>query len=93
MLYIIPFVTMPYSFCFPIQANELFFRNPSQNEVDDLLTSLGEATNVNATAGSTLFPQDLSTTNLIVNSSVNYLVQNVEIASPVSSLNFSEVRL
>ncbi|XP_064402412.1 adhesion G protein-coupled receptor E3-like isoform X2 [Halichondria panicea] len=72
------------------RANELFFRNPSQNEVDDLLTSLGEATNVNATAGSTLFPQDLSTTNLIVNSSVNYLVQNVEIASPVSSLNFSE---
>ncbi len=82
-----------YSFCFPIQANELFLRNPSQNEVDDLLTSLGEATSVNATAGSTLFPQDLSTTNLIVTSSVNYLVQNVEIASPVSSLNFSEVRL
>ncbi len=83
---------------FPVQANELFSRNgsqnnTSQNEVDDFLTSLAEATNVNATGDSTIFPQDLSTTNLIVKSSVNYLVQNVEIASPMSSLNFSEVRL
>ncbi|XP_064386127.1 sushi, von Willebrand factor type A, EGF and pentraxin domain-containing protein 1-like isoform X2 [Halichondria panicea] len=76
-------------------ANELFSRNASQNnasqnEVDNLLVSLTEATSVNATGDSTIFPQDLSTTNTIVKSSVNYLVQNVEIASPVSSLNFSE---
>ena len=82
----------------PLQANELFSRNASQNnasqnEVDNLLVSLAEATSVNATGVSTIFPQDLSTTNMIVKSSVNYLVQNVEIASPVSSLNFSEVRL
>ncbi len=82
----------------PLQANELFSRNASQNnasqnEVDNLLVSLAEATSVNATGDSTIFPQDLSTTNMIVKSSVNYLVQNVEIASPVSSLNFSEVRL
>ncbi len=83
---------------FPVQANELFSRNgsqnnTSQNEVDDFLTSLAEATNVNATGDSTIFPQDLSTTNLIVKSSVNYLVQNVETPSPMSSLNFSEVSL
>ncbi|XP_064386426.1 latrophilin-like protein LAT-2 isoform X1 [Halichondria panicea] len=76
-------------------ANELFSRNASQNnasqnEVDNLLVSLAEATSVNATGGSTIFPQDLSTTNLIVKSSVNYLIQNVETASPMSSLNFSE---
>ncbi|XP_064396279.1 uncharacterized protein LOC135343205 isoform X2 [Halichondria panicea] len=77
------------------RANELFSRNASQNntsqnEVEDLLTSLEEATSVNATGDSTIFPQDLSTTNTIVKSSVNYLVQSVEIASPMSSLNFSE---
>ncbi len=78
---------------FPVQANEIFLRNASQNEVDDLLASLAEATNVNATGDSTIFPQDLSTTNLIVKSSVNYLIQNIESAGPMSSLNFSEVRL
>ncbi|XP_064407630.1 latrophilin-like protein LAT-2 isoform X2 [Halichondria panicea] len=77
------------------RANELFSRNASQNntsqnKVDNLLVSLAEATSVNATGDSTIFPQDLSTTNTIVKSSVNYLVQNVEIASPMSSLNFSE---
>ncbi len=90
-----------YSFYFPIspfQANELFSRNASQNnasqnEVDNLLTSLAEATSVNATGDSTIFPQDLRITNMIVKSSVNYLVQNIETASPMSSLNFSEVRL
>ena len=87
-----------YSFYFPIQANELFSRNASQknasqNEVDNLLVSLAKATSVNATGDSTIFPKDLSTTNTIVKSSVNYLVQNIETASPMSSLNFSEVRL
>ncbi|XP_064407434.1 adhesion G protein-coupled receptor L3-like [Halichondria panicea] len=72
------------------RANELYSRNASQNEVDDLLAVLAEATSVNATGNSTIFPQDLSTTNTIVKSSVNYLVQNVETASPMSSLNFSE---
>ncbi|XP_064407631.1 uncharacterized protein LOC135352375 isoform X3 [Halichondria panicea] len=77
------------------RANELFSRNASQNntsqnKVDNLLVSLAEATSVNATGDSTIFPQDLSTTNTIVKSSVNYLVQNVEIASPMSSLNLSE---
>ncbi len=86
---------VPFS---PIQANELFFRNASQNnasqnEVDNLLASLAEATSVNATGSSTIFPQDLSTTNLIVKSSVNYLIQNIETASAMSSLSFSEVRL
>ncbi|XP_064387576.1 adhesion G protein-coupled receptor L3-like isoform X2 [Halichondria panicea] len=71
-------------------ANEIFLRNASQNEVDNLLVSLAEATNVNATGDSTIFPQDLSTTNLIVKSSVNYLIQNIESAGPMSSLNFSE---
>ncbi|XP_064407206.1 adhesion G protein-coupled receptor L3-like isoform X3 [Halichondria panicea] len=71
-------------------ANELFSRNASQSEVDDLLVSLAEATSVNATGDSTIFPQGLSITNTIVKSSVNYLVQNVETASPMSSLNFSE---
>ncbi len=82
-----------YSFLFPIQANELFSRNASQNEVDNLLVYLAEATSVNATGGSTIFPQDLSTTNMIVKLSVNYLVQNVETPSPMSSLNFSKVSL
>ncbi len=86
-------IFLSYSFLFSIQANELFSRNASQNEVDNLLVSLTEATSVNATGDSTIFPQDLSTTNTIVKSSVNYLVQSVEIASPMSSLNFSEVRL
>ncbi|XP_064407205.1 adhesion G protein-coupled receptor L3-like isoform X2 [Halichondria panicea] len=72
------------------RANELFSRNASQSEVDDLLVSLAEATSVNATGDSTIFPQGLSITNTIVKSSVNYLVQNVETASPMSSLNFSE---
>ncbi len=40
-----------------------------------------------------MFPKDLSTTNTIVKSSVKYLVQSVETASPTSSLNFNEVRL
>ncbi len=91
-------IFLSYSFLLPIQANELFSRNASQNnasqnEVDNLLVSLAEATSVDATGDSTIFPQDLSTTNTIVKSSVNYLVQSVEIASPMSSLNFSEVRL
>ncbi|XP_064396295.1 adhesion G protein-coupled receptor L3-like isoform X2 [Halichondria panicea] len=77
------------------RANELFSRNASQknasqNEVDNLLVSLAKATSVNATGDSTIFPKDLSTTNTIVKSSVNYLVQNIETASPMSSLNFSE---
>ena len=86
-------IFISYSFLFPIQASELFSRNASQNEVDNLLAALAEATSVNATGDSTIFPQDLSITNIIVKSSVNYLVRNVETASPMSSLNFSEVRL
>ena len=88
-----PLISSFHNDLFSIQANELFSRNASQSEVDDLLVSLAEATSVNATGDSTIFPQGLSITNTIVKSSVNYLVQNVETASPMSSLNFSEVRL
>lgn len=70
----------------------MFSNNASSidpNQVEEIIEDLVVATDSSTTGGSTVFATDLDTTNTIVNSTVNFLLENV---NSDNVLAFNEVK-
>ena len=78
-----------------MQAMELFGANISDidpAEVDALIVKLKVATDNSTTGGSMSFARDLNTTNNVISSAVEYLLDSIDIADSETRLEFNEVR-
>ena len=67
------------------------FSDIEPSEVDSVIERLAVITNNATTGGSTTFAEDLATTNNIINSTVEYLLNRVSSADSTSLLEFNEV--
>ena len=61
-------------------------------EVSDLIVRLKVATDNDTTGGSMSFARDLNTTNKVIRSAVEYLLDSIDIADSSTLLEFNEVR-
>ena len=61
-------------------------------EVSNLIVRLKVATSNSTTGGSMSFAKDLNTTNKVIKSTVQYLLNSIDIAGSTTLLEFNEVR-